>query len=209
MKYFLSLGSKFEDAYYKHSATNFTQYDFRSNIDGKISKNISIAFDVSGRQEDKNFPTVGVGDIFRMLMRGKPQHAGLLSWPDGTPGPDIEYGFNPAVTVTNATGFNKDIYYYLESNLRLLITIPWVKGLALQANGSYDKNFRYDKKFQTPWYLYQWDGIHKDATGLLLTVRGISGCPLSLPRTGRMEQEKPLMPMPPMKQPSTKETILN
>ena len=67
MKYFLSLGSKYEDAYYKNSATNYTQYDFRSNIDGKISKNISIAFDVSGSQENRNYPTVGAGDIFRML----------------------------------------------------------------------------------------------------------------------------------------------
>jgi TonB-linked SusC/RagA family outer membrane protein len=170
MKYYLSFGHKFEDAYYKNSATNYSQYDFRSNIDGKISNNISIAFDVAGRQEDKNFPTVGVGDIFRMLMRGKPDMPAY--YPSGEPGPDIEYGFNPAVTVTNATGFNKDRYYYLESNLRLVVTIPWVKGLSVQANGSYDKNFRFNKRFDTPWYLYQWDGIHKDASGLTKNLRG-------------------------------------
>jgi TonB-linked SusC/RagA family outer membrane protein len=170
MKYFLSFGHKYEDAYYKHSATNYEQYDFRSNIDGKISKNISIAFDVSGRQENRNFPTVGQGDIFRMLMRGKPDMPAY--YPTGEPGPDIEYGFNPVVTVTSATGFNKDINYYLESNLRLLITIPWVKGLAIQANGSYDKNFRYNKRFDTPWYLYQWDGVNKDASGLTKNLRG-------------------------------------
>ncbi len=170
MKYFLSFGSKYEDAYYKNSATNFTQYDFRSNIDGKISKNISISFDASGRQEEKNFPTVGVGDIFRMLMRGKPNMQAW--WPTGDPGPDIEYGYNSAVTVTNATGFNHDRYYYLESNIRLDITIPWVKGLSLQANGSYDKMFRFGKRFDTPWYLYSWDGINKDASGLTKNLRG-------------------------------------
>ncbi len=170
MKYFLSFGTKFEDAYYKHSATNFRQYDFRSNIDGKITKNITVSFDVSGRQEDKNFPTVGVGDIFRMLMRGKPNMQAW--WPTGDPGPDIEYGYNSAVTVTSATGFNHDHYYYLESNLRLNVTIPWVKGLSVQANGSYDKMFRYNKIFNTPWYLYSWDGIHKDASGLTKNTRG-------------------------------------
>lgn len=170
MKYFLSFGHKYEDAYYKHSATNFEQYDFRSNIDGKISKNISIAFDVSGRQENKNYPTVGAGDIFRMLMRGKPDMPAY--YPSGEPGPDIEYGFNPVVTVTNATGFNNDTYYYLESNLRLVVTVPWVTGLSVQANGSFDKNFRYNKRFDTPWYLYQWDGVHKDASGLTKNLRG-------------------------------------
>jgi TonB-dependent starch-binding outer membrane protein SusC len=156
MKYFLSLGSKYQDAYYYHSATNFSQYDFRSNIDGKISKNIDIAFDVAGRQENKNFPTVGAGDIFRMLMRGKPNMPGY--WPTGEPGPDIEYGFNPVVTVTSATGTDKDRIYNLESNLRLNVKIPGVKGLSVQANGSFDKVFRFHKRFQTPWYLYTWDG---------------------------------------------------
>lgn len=156
MKYFLSLGSKYQDAYYYNSATNFSQYDFRSNIDGKISKNIAIAFDVAGRQENKNFPTVGAGDIFRMLMRGKPNMPAY--WPSGEPGPDIEYGFNPAVTVTDATGNDKDRIYVLESNIRLNVTIPWVKGLSVQANGSYDKIFRFHKRFRTPWYLYTWDG---------------------------------------------------
>ncbi|MCX6303213.1 MAG: TonB-dependent receptor [Bacteroidia bacterium] len=156
MKYFLSLGHKFQDAYYYKSATNYSQYDFRSNIDGKVSKNISIAFDVSGRQENKNFPTVGAGDIFRMLMRGKPNMPAY--WPSGEPGPDIEYGFNPAVTVTNQTGTSNDKIYYLESNLKLDVKIPWVKGLSVQANGSYDKVFRFQKVFRTPWYLYTWDG---------------------------------------------------
>jgi len=173
MKYFLSLGSKYEDAYYKNSATNYKQYDFRSNIDGKVSENISIAFDVSGRQENRNYPTVGQGDIFRMLMRGKPNMPAY--WPDGNPGPDIEYGFNPAVTVTSATGTDDDRFYALESNLKLIVKIPWIRGLSVQANGSYDKAFDFHKKFQTPWYLYTWDGVTKDANGVPVTVKGKRG----------------------------------
>ena len=173
LKYYLSFGSKYEDAYYKHSATNFGQYDFRSNIDGKISKNISIAFDVDGRQEDRNFPTVSEGNIFRMLMRGKPTMQAW--WPNGDPGPDIEYGYNSAVTVTNATGFDHDRLYTLESNLRLNITIPGVKGLSVQVNGSYDKVFDYYKEFDTPWYLYSWDGITKDANGVPVLVKNMRG----------------------------------
>ena len=173
MKYFISLGSKYEDAYYKNSATNFRQYDFRTNIDGKISDNISISFDVSGRQENRNFPTVGQGDIFRMLMRGKPDMPAY--WPDGNPGPDIEYGFNPAVTVTNATGYDKDRLYTLNSNMKLNVKIPWVKGLSLQANGSYDKTFDFHKRFQTPWYLWTWDGVTTDANGVPVTVKGKRG----------------------------------
>ena len=173
MKYYLSFGSKFEDAYYKHSATNFTQYDFRSNIDGKITNNISIALDIAGRQEDRNFPTVSEGNIFRMLMRGKPTMQAW--WPNGNPGPDIEYGYNSAVTVTDATGFDRDRLYNMESNLRLNITVPWVKGLTLVANASYDKTFDFHKVFDTPWYLYSWDGITKDAQGVPVLIKNLRG----------------------------------
>ncbi|HJZ38758.1 MAG TPA: TonB-dependent receptor [Bacteroidales bacterium] len=156
MKYFLSMGQRFQDGVYKNSATNFRQYDFRSNIDGKISKNIDIAFDIAGRQENKNFPTRSAGSIFRMLMRGKPNMPAY--WPDGMPGPDIEYGDNPAVTSTDATGYDKDRWYVLESNVRLNVNVPWIKGLTVTGNMSFDKALRFHKRFETPWYLYTWDG---------------------------------------------------
>ncbi|HLO57773.1 MAG TPA: TonB-dependent receptor [Bacteroidales bacterium] len=156
MKYFLSLGSRYLDGIYKHSATNNKQYDFRTNIDGKVSKHIDLGFDVSGRQENYNYPTRSAGDIFRMLQRGKPNMVGY--WPSGEPGPDIEYGDNPVVTTTNATGYDKDKYYVLESNLRTNITLPWIKGLTITANAAFDKTIRFRKRFQTPWYLYTWNG---------------------------------------------------
>jgi TonB-linked SusC/RagA family outer membrane protein len=156
MKYFLSLGTRFQDGIYRNSATNYKQYDFRTNIDGRISNNIAVAFDVSGRQEVRDFPTRSAGSIFRMLMRGKPNMPAY--WPNGDPGPDIEYGDNPAVTSTSATGYDKDKRYILESNLRTNINIPWIKGLLLTANASFDKAFQFQKRFETPWYLYTWDG---------------------------------------------------
>ncbi len=165
MKYFLSLGTRYQDGIYRNSAVNYKQYDFRTNIDGKISKNIDIAFDVAGREELRDFPTRSAGSIFRMLMRGKPNMPAY--WPNGDPGPDIEYGDNPAVTSTSATGYDKDKRYILESNLRTNINIPWIKGLIFTANASFDKAFRFQKRFETPWYLYTWDGNedHKTTKG--------------------------------------------
>lgn len=165
MRYFISLGAKFQDGNYKNSATNYKQYDFRTNIDGKVNKYVSLAFDVAGREELRNYPTRSAGSIFRMLMRGKPNLPAY--WPDGTPGPDIEYGDNPAVTTTAATGYDMDKRYILESNLRTVITIPWVKGLSVTANGSFDKNLKFHKKFETPWYLYTLDPAveHKTIKG--------------------------------------------
>lgn len=173
VRYFLSLGRRFQDGYYHNSATNYSQYDFRSNLDGKISDNVKIGFDIAGRQENRNYPTRGAGSIFWMVMRGKPHmHA---FWPNGMPGPDIEYGDNPSVISTDATGYDRDKRYILNTNLKLNIDIPWVSGLSFNANAGIDKEFRHRKRFETPWYLYSWDGQSYDDNGEPVLVKGKKG----------------------------------
>jgi TonB-linked SusC/RagA family outer membrane protein len=173
LRYFVSMGSKTQEGNYYHSGTKYNQYDFRSNLDGKITKDISLAFDITGRMEDRNFPTRGAGDIFRMIMRGKPTLPAY--WPDGTPGPDIEYGNNPAVISTDATGYDDDKNYVLNTNLKLTVNIPWIKGLSVTGNAAIDKGFDFRKLWQTPWYLYTWDGSSLDANGKPLLVKGKRG----------------------------------
>jgi TonB-linked SusC/RagA family outer membrane protein len=173
MKYFVALTSRTQDGFYYNSGTKYNQYDFRSNLDGNISKNISLGVDLSGRMEDRNFPTRGAGSIFRMVMRGKPNMTAY--WPDGTPGPDIEYGDNPVVVSTKATGYDRDKRYVVNSNFKLNVVIPWVEGLSVTSNAAIDKGFNFRKLWQTPWYLYSWDGTTRDANGQPVLVRGKKG----------------------------------
>jgi len=130
--YYLSLGSQNEDGYYRNSATRYAQYTFRSNIDGQVSNHLRLRFDVTGRLENRNFPTRSAGSIFRELMRGKPNLPAY--WPNGKPGPDIEYGDNPVVIATPATGYDKDDRYYLQGNLGGDWEVPGVSGLTVHAN---------------------------------------------------------------------------
>ena len=174
IKYFVSIGSKYQDAIYKNSATNYSQSNFRSNMDAKISDNVRLSFDISGRQETRNYPTRSANDIFSFLIKGKPIYPAY--WPNGLPGPDIEYGDNPVVMVTSETGYDKLIDYYLNSNMKLDITIPWVKGLSISGNASLDKNFEDSKLWQKPWYLYNWDYQTYDVNNIpVLTRSGAKG----------------------------------
>jgi TonB-linked SusC/RagA family outer membrane protein len=175
MRYFVSGGAKNQDAIYKNSATRYNQYDVRTNLDMDVNKHIRIGMDVTGRIEDRNYPmgNNGVGDIFRMLMRGKPHTPAY--WPNGLPGPDIEYGSNPVVITTDKTGYDRDKRYIFNGNLKLDISIPWVEGLSLTGNAAYDKTIRYEKKFQKPWYLYSWDGQSYDEAGIPVLIEGKKG----------------------------------
>ncbi|CAA9251744.1 MAG: Outer membrane TonB-dependent transporter, utilization system for glycans and polysaccharides (PUL), SusC family [uncultured Cytophagales bacterium] len=173
LRYFGSFGTKGQQGFYQNSATKYNQYDLRGNLDGKIGEHISFAIDVAGRQENRNYPTRSAGSIFRMVMRGKPQmHA---YWPNGTPGPDIEYGDNPAVVSTDATGYDRNRLYVLQNTLRLNVDIPWVKGLSINTNAGIDKAFAFGKRFETPWFLYSWDGQTYGADGEPLLVKGKKG----------------------------------
>jgi TonB-dependent starch-binding outer membrane protein SusC len=173
MRYYVSMGGNFQDGIYKNSATFYNQYDFRSNLDGRVSENVNFAIDIAGRQEDRNFPNRSAGAIFRMLMRGKPNLPAY--WPDGTPGPDIEYGDNPVVIVSDETGYNRDTRYIFDSNLKLDISIPWIDGLGFTFNAAIDKRFRNQKTFQKGWYLYSWDFETYGADGTPALLRGKRG----------------------------------
>ena len=164
VKYFVSIGSRYQDATFRKSATNYSQVDFRSNIDAKVSDNIKFSIDIAGRQENRNLPATTKQPIFRIVPRGKPSD--VAWWWNGLPGPDVESDDNPVVMVSKLPGYDKDISYIMESNLKLNINIPWVKGLSVTGNASIDKNFETEKIWQIPFYLYTWDKQTYDTDGL-------------------------------------------
>ena len=156
LRYLASLGYQNQDAYYKQSATAYKQFDIRLNLDANINKYIKTSIGVLGRQENRQFPTKSAGAIFRMSMRGIPTLPAY--WPNGKPGPDIEYGENPVVITTNQTGYDKDTRYYFQSNGTLEVTVPGVKGLKFTGTAAVDKMVRQTKRWETPWYLYTHQG---------------------------------------------------
>lgn len=162
--YFVSAGNTWEDGYFKNSAVGYHQYNFRSNIDAKIRKNIKLRFDVSGRQEARHYTQERGSGTFRMLWGMKPTEPAF--WPkrstdkERLPGPDFEGGRNPAVTSTDVTGYNKSDNYVFQSNIGLDIDdLFTVKGLSFVVNAAIDRSFEEHKNWRTPWMLYQWDRI--------------------------------------------------
>jgi TonB-linked SusC/RagA family outer membrane protein len=177
VKYFVSGGTNFEDGIFYHSANYYSQVDFRSNMDASISKNIHLSVDFSGGQHNAHYPGTGIGgDALNTWWALNRQYPYLPAyWPNGLPGPDVEYGQNPVLTTTNATGYLLDKTYLLQSNLKLDITIPWIDGLSLSGTASYDKSILNHKQFEKPWYVYTWDGTSYDADNVPLLVKGQRG----------------------------------
>ena len=128
---------------------------------------------LSGRQEDRTYPTRPTSRIFRMLIRGKPNLP--ADRPNGLPGPDIENGDNPVVISTPATGYVSDVTNIFQSNIRGKLDIPWVKGLNATFNIALDESYRPIKRFRTPWFLYTWDYASYDSNGEPLLLKSQRG----------------------------------
>ena len=170
VKYLVSLGYLNQDGYYKKSATGYQQYDFRINLETNLSKYVTATLGITAREEVRNYPTVSAADIFRMLMRGKPTEPEV--WPNGLPGPDIEYGFNPYVITTDLTGYNRDRRDYFQSTGKIEARVPWIEGLKLTGTASVDKFSGRQKNWQTPWTLYYWDKKSFEADGVSPLLTG-------------------------------------
>lgn len=155
-KFFISFAANGEDGIYKNSANRYDQYSVRANLDMKINNYLDIAYGTINRLQVTNYPARGAGDIFSSMVRSKPILPAY--WPSGEPGPDIEYGDNPVVRATPATG--KDLYkeYFIQNTLRATLKVPGVEGLTLVGTGSYDQHFKNRRRFETPFTLYTWDG---------------------------------------------------
>ncbi|MEC5147726.1 TonB-dependent receptor [Chitinophaga sp. 212800010-3] len=172
MSYYVSLGSLFQDGIYKHSATNYKQQNVRANLDAVVNDYIRLRFDLAGRLENRSFPPRSAGSIFRSLMRGRPTENAI--WPNGLPGPDIEYGDNPVVTGTNAIGYTNDKNYVINTNMAAVVNIPWVQGLFVDGSFAYDQNFDFNKSFIKPWTLYTLADVNDPTHKLNAGSRGAS-----------------------------------
>ncbi|WP_439696953.1 SusC/RagA family TonB-linked outer membrane protein [Mucilaginibacter sp. AW1-7] len=158
VKYFVSLGTIYQDGLYKNGVTKYHQYNFRSNIDANVTKRLKVGLSLSGREEDRQFPEVGAGDVFRSVYRAKPIVAAY--YPNGLPTTGIENN-NPAVQVTDIGGVNNNPTQVFNGILKGSYALPGIEGLSLDGFFSVDKSYAFDKNFSKPYILYSYDANAK------------------------------------------------
>jgi TonB-dependent starch-binding outer membrane protein SusC len=154
LRYYVSAGTLYQDGIYKKGATKYNQYSFRSNIDANVTKDFKVSLYLSGRQEDRQFPTTSAGDVFRSIYRA---YATLPAfYPNGLPSRGIE-GSNPAVMSTSIGGLTKNPGLVFNGILKSSYNIPAVKGLSLDGFFAVDKSSSFNKTFSQPYVLYSYD----------------------------------------------------
>ena len=154
--YFVQFNGQYQDGIYVKSATNYSQYNVRSNIDVKVTKDLKIGVDLNVRQQHKNysaFPSDSYG-IFYIATRLKP--TGAAYYPNGL----IRGGTNPAVMVQDLTGYDRTTI----NTINTTFTAAWdlskvTEGLSLNGSLAYDVVNKFRKNWQQNWQYYSYDEI--------------------------------------------------
>jgi len=154
VKYFTSVGTVYQDGLYKDGATNYHQYNVRSNLDANVAKGFKIGLSLSGREEDRQYPTTSAANIFRGIYRSYPTSAGF--YPNGLPTTGIDQ-VNPALVGTSIGGTNINPTLTFNGILKASYDIPGVEGLSIDGFFAVDKSGTSSKVFSVPYTVYSYN----------------------------------------------------
>lgn len=157
VKFFASLGYFDQEGNVQNF--NFKRYNIRSNVEAKITKDLTFEMGISGRVEKRSRPgfSADPGDwsnVPQQAVRALPYVP--ATWEiDG-----VEY---PVSTRTASSWVNPDAassltgHYvlentYIQTNMSLRYDAPFLKGLYAVVMGSYDTNHQTSNQLATPYY---------------------------------------------------------
>ncbi|MBD5366835.1 MAG: TonB-dependent receptor [Bacteroides sp.] len=156
-KFFVSIGYLREDGNLKNFDNS--RYNLRSNINAKITKNLTLDVGVSGRVIDRHEPYMSANpddyeNIPEQIVRSLPFLPEYTTY-DGKTYPVGSWGGNVLIATPNAalenSGYDKTNTTVVSSNLSLRYDAPFLKGLYFKFLGAYDASFTNVKQLTTPY----------------------------------------------------------
>lgn len=185
VKYFASVGYLFEDGIFKkfdspfgiRSTPSYTRYNFRSNVDFNLSKDLQVSVRLGGKLGERYQPaglasgsgSFSYDNIEAMISRilQTPSFAYPITLPDGRIAQNPNVGtniWNPLAVITR-WGTREDDNNTLESTVNINYKLDRVtKGLSFKAVMGYDSYFSSAVRRNAVWAAYVVDRKTKAVT---------------------------------------------
>ncbi|WP_091150209.1 TonB-dependent receptor [Mucilaginibacter pineti] len=161
IKFYGFLGYTDQESIWRKNGGDYNRYNLQSNIDAKITDNLSLQFDLSTVIEDMNYPL-------------RPQSSNGAAWqdfwntlpiypsefPDPTKIPFANGGGTGGAHITtnsDISGYNKTSKQNLKGTIALNYNIAKVKGLSARALFNYLQDYITEKAFTKPVSFYYYD----------------------------------------------------
>jgi TonB-linked SusC/RagA family outer membrane protein len=166
LKYFVSLAALDQGGMYK--TIGYKAYKFRSNIDARINKTLTLGFDLEGRQENTTAPRVDANTIFEHVARLSPTFKAY--YPSGRP---LNNGGEHPGEEINNSGYNRGSSNIFQGTVSLNQLLSFItEGLSVGAKVSFGKQYRFGKAFSLPYNMY-----NEDANGNVTGTKGVGPVP--------------------------------
>lgn len=155
--YFVNLGYMNQMGSYKSGSLNYNRWNFRSNVDARITKRLRTSLQLSGFMDEKNQPHTDIWTVYKKAWTYRPTSQAWLDAEHTLPGYDTEMleSDNPvATTDSRLTGFRQEKRYNFNGSLSATYDIPGVEGLNVKAMYSYDFSTTDNSEYKRAYNLY-------------------------------------------------------
>ena len=157
VNYFFNLGYLKQEGSYKSGSLNYDRWNFRSNIDAKITNRLKASVQASGYMDEKNQPFTDIWSVYKKAWTYRPTSEAYVDGDHNYPAWDSEMGEpeNPVAAInSDLTGYRREKRVNFNGSLTLTYDIPGVKGLNAKAFYSYDYSSTNNTQYKRPYKLY-------------------------------------------------------
>jgi len=161
VRYYSLLSYYNQDGLYKganndkyNANTNYKRYNFRTNLDIHLNKNLDATLDVGGRVENLRYPSSGNG-TFLSTIYGTPSNAFPLLNADSSYGGSSLFRNNP-LAMLNENGNITDLYRTLLATMNVTQKLDFItKGLSANIFYTYDITSLFTSGFTQAYEIYE------------------------------------------------------
>ena len=155
--YFFNVGYMKQDGVLKTNDINYNRYNFRSNINLKITNGLRAQALVSGHIDEKYQPYQEMWTLFKYTWSMIPIKQAFANGNPLYPSV-IDDNANPLViTDADKVGFRKRTQKNIQAQLSLEYDIPYVKGLKARGMFNYGYNIDDNSEYKKSYTLYTYE----------------------------------------------------
>lgn len=157
ISYFFNLGYMDQMGSYKSKSLNYNRWNFRANVDARITKRLKASLQLSGYMDEKNQPNTDIWTVYKKAWTYRPTSQAWIDDAHTMPGYDTEMleTDNPVATTNSAfTGYKQEKRKNFNGSLALTYDIPGVEGLNAKAFYSYNYYTTDNTNYKRTYNLY-------------------------------------------------------
>lgn len=154
VKYFLSGGKLAQGSLLTNDdISKYDQYNFRSNVDVKVNKRLSLGLDIAGRRQNTNYTYIDQNTLYAAAVLSSPLIPATV---EGYPGRGRSN--NNPLAIVASPAYDKTRFNLFNGTFRYRYEIPKVEGLFVDGFAALDYWQSNRKQFQWPHSVYDYQG---------------------------------------------------